>query len=114
MYSLYSNRIFLNSLSEKSPFYLYHYYNFLRQIFKYYASYLGYEHYLDSKIERILTDKLYQKIYKWEEFPDKKFIKIWLICLEERNTKSIEKNYNYLEKKIIKIEEHKFKMSWVE
>ncbi|WP_336716808.1 nucleotidyltransferase domain-containing protein [Chryseobacterium mucoviscidosis] len=114
MYSIYCNKIFLESLPESSPFFSYHYYNFFKQTLKFYGSYLGYEYYIDSKIEKILTDTTYQKIYFWDKFPDQDFLIIWLDNLNKNERNSIILIYLYLSKKILNIDEKKFTMLWIE
>jgi len=114
MYALYSNKIYLESMLENSPFFFYHYYNFLRQAIRFYAKFLGYEFFLDTKIEQILTDSIYQKTYSWDKFPDQEFIKIWLLCVNPNhiNKKSVDLIYYYLEKYVAKVDEKKFTISW--
>jgi len=116
MYALYSSKFFLESLPENSSFFIYHYYNFLRQSIRFYSVFIGYEFFIESKIEKILTDKIYREIYSWREFPDQNFIKIWIECLEYNNISkdSIVLIYCYLEKLIVKIDEKKFTISWYE
>ncbi|MDV7696966.1 nucleotidyltransferase domain-containing protein [Chryseobacterium soli] len=116
MYALYSSKIYLESLSENSSFFFYHYFNFLRQAMRFYAKFLGYEFFLDSKTEQILTDEVYQKTYSWDKFPDHEFVKIWLpsLGLDHANNKSVALIYYYLEKVIAKVDEEKFTMSWEE
>lgn len=116
MYALYSSKIYLESLPENSSFFIYHYYNFLRQSIRFYSLFIGYEFFIDSKIEKILTDKMYRDTYSWEEFPDRNFIKIWIESLEFNNIckDSITLIYCYLENLIIKIDEKKFTITWYE
>lgn len=114
MYSIYSNKNFLESLPETSSFFSYHYYNFLRQTMKFYSLYLGYEFFIDTKIQKILIDEKYQRIYSWEKFPDQDFIDLWIDCLNKINYQSVILIYYYLEKKIVKIEEKKLTLSWYE
>ncbi|WP_378103505.1 nucleotidyltransferase domain-containing protein [Chryseobacterium sp. sg2396] len=114
MYSIYSNKTFLESLPETSTFFSYHYYNFLRQTMKFYSLYLGYESFIDSKIQKIFIDEKYQRIYSWDKFPDQDFIYLWIDCLNKENHQSVILIYRYLEKKIVKIEEKQFTLSWYE
>ncbi|MEY8758523.1 nucleotidyltransferase domain-containing protein [Chryseobacterium tongliaoense] len=116
MYALYNSKVSLESLSEKSPFFHYHYYNFFRQAIKWYSLFLGYEFFIDSKIEKILTDENYRNIYLWEKFPDQEFADIWLngIRPDNVNKKSVILIYYYLEEQIVKIDKKQFTISWFE
>ena len=116
MYILYSRKINLESLPEGSPFFNYYYFSFLKQAISWYSNFLGYEFFIDSKTEKILTDDAYRKIYLWDKFPDQIFIQMWIESLNPNklNKHSIISLYSYLEKKIIKIDEKKFTISWIE
>ena len=116
MYTIYSYKTYLDSLDEASPYFAYTYFLFMKLILSFYSSYLGYEFFLDFKTEQILTNLNYRNIYIWETFPDQHFASLWNknILQQNVNKKSVKSIFNYLQKKIVTVNENNFKMTWLE
>jgi len=116
LYGLYNHKNHLLSIDEDSPFFSYHYHILLKKTLHFYSSYLGYETFLDTKTEKVLCDAAYRKIYHWDDFPDKDFVKLWVSCIDPKNInkKTAITIYHYIESKIEKINEENFRIYWME
>lgn len=116
MYTLYTYKNFLESSEKDSPYFSYIYYIFMKMAFSSYSSFLGQEIFIDTKIEKVLSDKQYRLRNNWVDFPDNKFVKLWTKCIEHKNinTTSSKMIFDYLQKKMMKFNENDIKMTWLE
>ena len=114
LYTLYSYKNHLLESDEKSPFFIYNYYIYMKFTLNTYSQFLGYEFFLDVKTENVLFNQKYRILYIWSDYPDPKFINLWKENLETKNVNkhSVQKINDYIEKKIEKINEDNFKIFW--
>lgn len=71
------------------------YHNVLYKTFQTYSKCLGYHNISINKVRRFLKDKKDQEKYKIPEFPDKKFVNLFIKAIEETNK---EKMFSYSKK----------------
>jgi predicted nucleotidyltransferase len=73
----------------------YVYFNVLHETFQYYSKYLGYHSVSINRVRRFLTEKKDQEKYMIPEFPDKKFVTLFIKAMEETDR---EKMFEYSKK----------------
>ncbi len=71
------------------------YHNVLYKTFQTYSKFLGWHNVSINKVRRLLKEKKDQKKYNLPEFPDKKFVTLFIKAIEETDT---EKMYLYSKK----------------
>jgi predicted nucleotidyltransferase len=102
-YSLWDMQDNLEEVYErgKNDFY-YVYYNFLENILWNYCSYLGYAEIPAYKARRFLTEKKDMEKYHLEEFPDKKFVKMFINAINLKEKEEMLKQYQNLSEYVLK------------
>ncbi|MGK0307867.1 MAG: hypothetical protein ACI8RP_000823 [Urechidicola sp.] len=73
----------------------YVYFNVLHETFQNYSKYLGYHSVPINRVRRFFTEKRDQQKYMIPEFPDKKFVTLFVKAMEEENR---EKMFEYSKK----------------
>jgi predicted nucleotidyltransferase len=110
MHTIYSKYTSLMERDSESPFFLFNYMIFMRQVLNSYFHILNMETVTESKWEKILTDRQYSLAYNFELFPDQKFIKLWIksVSIENICKESSTAVYEYIRKKIYLIDKKSF------
>ncbi|MFA5333865.1 MAG: nucleotidyltransferase domain-containing protein [Candidatus Nanoarchaeia archaeon] len=72
------------------------YFNYLKNIFSNYCNFIGYEDIGSHKVLRFLTDKKDMVKYGLFEFPDKKFIELFVNCMVLNEKKEMMNSYKFL------------------
>lgn len=113
MHSLYIRYDYLKS-KPSSPFFIYNYFSFIKQSLMCYAKILNIEMVVDHKLEKLLTDEEYVSTYNFESFPDKIFLELWIkkISIKNPKSKDAKELYEYLCKKIKKINPNNLFFYW--
>lgn len=78
------------------------YYNFLGDLFEDYSSFLGFEKIPKNKVKRFLTNEKDKKKYKIADFPDKKFVELFVNAIGLTNRKEMMKIYGKLTDGVLK------------
>lgn len=93
----------LDNLEEifeaKTPDYDYAYYCHLDKLFNEYAVFVGYSETKPHKVYPFLTNKKTRAKYDMPQFPDKKFVRLWLKCMQEQKKAA-------RQEKVIKLTKH--------
>lgn len=115
MYNLYNLYNYLIETDSKSPFFLFNYMIFMKQALSYYFHISNIEMVMDSKLERLLTDKKYISKYNFK-ISEKYFITLWLrnISPSNINKESLNEIYSYMENKLSRIDKKKLIIFWKE
>ncbi len=74
---------------RETPDFSFVYFNFLEDAFSIYSEFLRYHQIEENKIYRFLTDKKDKKKYLISDFPDKVFLKKFLLSIKEKNRKKM-------------------------
>jgi hypothetical protein len=72
------------------------YYNYLNSLFENYCKFLGFDNININKVRRFLTDKKDKKKYRINDFPDEKFVKLFLNALKNNEPRIMVKVYKEL------------------
>jgi hypothetical protein len=102
---------------RKTPDFVFVYHTFLKNILDTYCEFLGYYSISENKILRFLSDKKDKKKYHISDFPDRKFVAMYLEAIKEKDKSKMLKIFNKLVKHVqdkmggFKIDGWKFRSS---
>ncbi|MCK4650363.1 nucleotidyltransferase domain-containing protein [Candidatus Pacearchaeota archaeon] len=85
---------------RKTPDFNFVYFNFLEDAFSIYSEFLRYHQIGENKIYRFLTDKKDRSKYLISDFPDKVFLKNFVLAIKEKNQKKMLRRFVELSKYI--------------
>jgi len=77
------------------------YFNFLEDVLAIYSEFLSYYKTGEDNVYRFLTDKKSRKKYLISDFPDKIFLKKFVLAMKEKNKKKMLKRFTELSKYVL-------------
>ncbi len=83
---------------RKTPDFNFVYFNFLEDVFSIYSEFLSYYKIKKDNVYRFLTDKENRKKYLISDFPDKVFLRNFVLAIKERNEKKMLRKFVELSK----------------
>ena len=79
-----------------NPSYAYLYHLALKMALEYYARFLGVEIPPASKVYRLFTEGAFRKAYLFPDFPDERFVELFLGAMQEVRTENVEALINHV------------------
>ena len=101
-YTLWDNCDNLEEVFMRNEFDIYYcYYNYLDEIFRTYSNFLGFENLSFNKVRRLLIEKKDKEKYGVAEFPDQKFVKLFLALMKLKEPEKMIKSYKKLNEYVL-------------